>query len=54
MDMDMSDDLRRFQTDVRTFLEDALTPEIREAARLSTTILAEHGITQRWHNTKRR
>ena len=49
MDMDMSDDLRRFQTDVRTFLEDALTPEIREAARLSTTILAEHGITQRWH-----
>ncbi|MFP6748173.1 MAG: acyl-CoA dehydrogenase family protein [Alphaproteobacteria bacterium] len=49
MDIELSDDLRAFQTEVRGFLADHLSPDIREAARLSTTILAEHGATQRWH-----
>ena len=49
MDMTLSDELRAFQSQVRDFLQDSLTPDIREAARLCTTILAEHGATQKWH-----
>ncbi|MDA1100397.1 MAG: acyl-CoA dehydrogenase family protein [Proteobacteria bacterium] len=49
MDIALSDDLRAFQGQVRDFLHGSLTPEIREAARLSTTILAAHGATQDWH-----
>jgi acyl-CoA dehydrogenase len=49
MDMALSDELLAFQAEVRRFLEDKLTPDIREAARLCTTILAEHEATQKWH-----
>ncbi len=49
MDIALSDELRTFQGQVRDFLNASLTPDIREAARLSTTILAEHGATQEWH-----
>lgn len=49
MDIELSDELRAFRKEARDFLETNLTPEIREAARLSTTILAEHGATQAWH-----
>ncbi len=48
MDIELSDDLRAFQAEVRTFLEDNLTPELREAARLCTTIVAERGATLAW------
>jgi len=49
MDIALSDDLRAFQTEVRSFLEDNLSPEIREAARLCTTIVPEHEATMAWH-----
>ncbi len=49
MDIQLSDELRTFQGEVREFLDDSLTPEIREAARLATTILAHHDATQAWH-----
>ncbi len=49
MELELSADLRDFQGDVRGFLAANLSPEVREAARLSTTILAEHGATQDWH-----
>ena len=49
MDIALSDELQVFQSDVRAFLEDNITPDISEAARLCATILAEHGATQDWH-----
>ena len=49
MDMELSAELRQFQDEVSAFLAANLSPEIREAGRLSTTILAEHGATQAWH-----
>jgi hypothetical protein len=33
---------------VQSFLDDSLTPGIREAARLYTTILTEYGANQGW------
>ncbi|MDP6831420.1 MAG: acyl-CoA dehydrogenase family protein [Alphaproteobacteria bacterium] len=49
MDIALSDELLAFQAEVRSFLEDNLTPEIREASRLCTTIIAEHEAVMRWH-----
>ncbi|MBT7758166.1 MAG: acyl-CoA dehydrogenase, partial [Rhodospirillaceae bacterium] len=49
MDIELSDELRAFQKEVGDFLAEKMTPDIREAARLCTTILAEHGATQTWH-----
>ena len=48
MDIALSDELRAFQAEVRSFLEDNLTPEFREASRLCTTIVAEHEATMAW------
>ncbi len=48
MDIALSDELRAFQAEVRSFLEDNLTPEIRETSRLCTTIVAEHEATMAW------
>ena len=48
MDIALSDELRAFQAEVRSFLEDNLTAEFREASRLCTTIVAEHEATMAW------
>jgi alkylation response protein AidB-like acyl-CoA dehydrogenase len=38
-----------FRAEVRSFLDTALTDEMREAARLTSTVFAEFEIGQRWH-----
>ncbi len=48
MDITLSDELGAFQAEVRTFLKDSLSPEIREAARLCATIVPEIGATMAW------
>ncbi|MDP6813512.1 MAG: acyl-CoA dehydrogenase family protein, partial [Alphaproteobacteria bacterium] len=49
MDITLSAELGAFQDQVRHFLAENLSDEMREAARLSTTILADHALTQEWH-----
>jgi acyl-CoA dehydrogenase len=49
VDISLSDEQRVFQAEVRDFLNDNLTPDIKEAGRLCTTIMAEHEATWKWH-----
>ena len=49
MDISLSQEHLNFQTKVREFLNDNLTPDIREAGRLCATIMAEHEATWKWH-----
>ena len=37
-----------FRDEVRTFLQDKLTPELRQAGRLMTSVYADHEASVEW------
>ena len=48
MDLAWSDDDIRFREEVRAFLEERLTPDLREAGRLMTSVYSDHDASLRW------
>jgi acyl-CoA dehydrogenase len=49
MHLDWSQEDLAFQAEVRTFLAQALTPELREAARLTTSVFTDPHHNRAWH-----
>lgn len=50
MDLNLSEDEVRFQTAVRAFLDERLTPDLRSGARATPTVFAEPDISRRWQH----
>jgi alkylation response protein AidB-like acyl-CoA dehydrogenase len=48
MDLLWSKEDRAFQVEVRAFLDDKLTPDLRRAGRLMTSVYAEHNASMAW------
>ncbi|AQA01194.1 acyl-CoA dehydrogenase [Mycobacterium sp. MS1601] len=48
MDLDWSDSELAFRDEVRTFLDEKLTPELRRAGRLMTSVYADHEAAMAW------
>jgi alkylation response protein AidB-like acyl-CoA dehydrogenase len=48
MDLNWSDTDRAFRDEVRAFLEEKLTDDLRQAGRLMTSVYAEHDASMRW------
>lgn len=48
MDLQWSETDRAFQDEVRTFLDQKLTPELRRAGRLMTSVYADHEASMAW------
>jgi acyl-CoA dehydrogenase len=48
MDLSLTSDERAFQDEVRAFLDEALTPELRAAGRLATSVFAEPEFSLPW------
>src|SRR3981081_1571418 len=48
MDLQWSKDEQAFQKEVRDFLEQKLTPELRRAGRLMTSVYADHEAGMAW------
>ena len=48
MDLSLTADERAFQDEVRAFLDEALTPELRAAGRLATSVFAEPEFSRPW------
>ena len=48
MDLDWSSTDLAFRDDVRTFLDEKLTPELRRAGRLMTSVYADHDASMEW------
>lgn len=48
MDLQWSTDERAFRDEVRQFLDEKLTPELRRAGRLMTSVYAEHDASMAW------
>ena len=48
MDLGWSQDDRAFQNEVRTFLAEKLTPELRRAGQLMTSVYADHEASMAW------
>ncbi len=48
MDLEWSATDLAFRDEVRTFLEDKLTPELRRARRLMTSVYADHDASMKW------
>lgn len=48
MDLDWSDTDLTFRDEVRGFLDDKLTPELRQAGRLMTSVYADHDASMAW------
>ena len=48
MDLAWSDDDIRFREEVRAFLDERLTPDLREAGRLMTSVYSDHDASLRW------
>lgn len=48
MDLQWSEEDRAFQADVRQFLEQKLTPDLRRAGRLMTSVYADHEASMSW------
>src|SRR5579859_3590365 len=48
MDLSLTADERAFQDEVRAFLDEALTPELRAAGRLATSVFAEPEFSLPW------
>ena len=48
MDLGLTAAEQAFRDEVRGFLAQSLTPDLKEGARLTTGILPDHGISQRW------
>lgn len=48
MDLTWSRTDQQFRDEVRTFLADKLTPELRQAGRLMTSVYADHDASMAW------
>ena len=48
MDLALTDDERAFQDEVRAFLDEALTPELRAAGRLATSVFMDWEYSRPW------
>ena len=48
MDLEWSERDRAFQDEVRAFLDDKLTPDLRHAGRLMTSVYADHEASMAW------
>jgi alkylation response protein AidB-like acyl-CoA dehydrogenase len=48
VDLSWSDDEKAFRDEVRAFLDENLTPELRHAGRLMTSVYAEHEASMAW------
>jgi alkylation response protein AidB-like acyl-CoA dehydrogenase len=48
MDLSWSDAEQAFRDEVRTFLDEHLTPELRRAGRLMTSVYADHEASMQW------
>ena len=48
MDLEWSERDRAFQDEVRAFLDDKLTPDLRRAGRLMTSVYADHEASMAW------
>ena len=48
MDLSISKQYQDFREEVRTFLEESLTPEIREAGRLTTSVFSDSDTAMAW------
>ncbi|MCV7382256.1 acyl-CoA dehydrogenase family protein [Mycolicibacter longobardus] len=48
MDLRWSEEDRAFQAEVRAFLDEKLTPELRRAGRLMTSVYADHEASMAW------
>ncbi len=48
MDLSISKKYQDFREEVRTFLEESLTPEIREAGRLTTSVFSDSDVAMAW------
>ncbi len=48
MDLNWSEADLGFRDDVRAFLDEKLTPELRQAGRLMTSVYADHGASMAW------
>ncbi|MCV7169919.1 acyl-CoA dehydrogenase family protein [Mycobacterium manitobense] len=48
MDLDWSPEDLTFREEVRAFLDDRLTPELRQAGRLMTSVYADHDASMEW------
>ena len=48
MDLEWSERDRAFRDEVRAFLDDKLTPELRHAGRLMTSVYADHEASMAW------
>ena len=49
MEMNLSAEDEAFRHEVRSFIEDKLSPAMREASNLTSGVFAEFDIGQRWH-----
>ncbi len=49
MQIALSQDDRAFQAEVRGFLEESFTPDLREAASKQAGVFAEGDLNRRWH-----
>ena len=49
MDIAFSADDLAFRDEVRAFLDEAFTPELREAARRQSGVFAEASLNRAWH-----
>ncbi|MBS0409125.1 MAG: acyl-CoA dehydrogenase family protein [Proteobacteria bacterium] len=48
MNLDLSDDELAFQAEVRAFLDEALTPELKAAAALTTSVFTDKAVSLPW------
>ena len=49
MEMNLSAEDEAFRHEIRSFIEDKLSPTMREASNLTSGVFAEFDIGQRWH-----
>ncbi|MDB5714400.1 MAG: acyl-CoA dehydrogenase family protein [Sphingomonadales bacterium] len=50
LEMDLTPEDEQFRQEVRTFLEESFTPDLREEARRQTGVFAHGDLAQRWHH----
>ena len=49
MELAWSDEDIEFRDEVREFLRDRLTPDLRQAGRLMTSVYSDHDASMAWH-----
>ena len=50
MDVNLSVEDTAFRYEVRSFIDEELSPDMREASNLTSGVFAEFEIGRRWHN----